>query len=57
MTRFQGISKFFSLVFEPLRRNASFFVFMYVLGVTVNVLELAGKKDAVLTTTCGWSSS
>ena len=48
MTRFQGISRLFSLVFEPLRRNASFFVFMYVLGVTVNVLELAGKKDAAL---------
>lgn len=48
MTRFQGITRFFSLVFEPLRRNASFFVFMYVLGVTVSVLELAGKKDAVL---------
>ena len=45
----QGLSsRLFGLVAEPLRRNTSFFVFMYVLGVVVSVVELPDKPDAKL---------
>ena len=45
----QGLSsRLFGLVAEPLRRNTSFFVFMYVLGVVVSVVELPDKTDAKL---------
>ena len=45
----QGLSsRIFGLVAEPLRRNTSFFVFMYVLGVVVSVVELPDKPDAKL---------
>ena len=45
----QGLSsRLFDLVAEPLRRNTSFFVFMYVLGVVVSVVELPDKPDAKL---------
>ncbi len=48
MTFLHRISKCLALFFEPIRRNASFFVFMYALGVMVSWLELAGRKNAVL---------
>ena len=45
----QGLSsRLFGLVAEPLRRNTSFFVFMYVLGVVVSMVELPDKPDAKL---------
>lgn len=39
------ITKFLSLAFAPIRRNANFFAFMYILGVITALVTLPPKHD------------
>ena len=39
------ITKFLSLAFTPIRRNANFFAFMYILGVITALVTLPPKHD------------
>ncbi len=39
------ITKFFNLVLAPIRRNANFFAFMYILGILTSAVTLPPKHD------------
>ncbi len=39
------ITKFLNIAFAPIRRNANFFAFMYILGVLTSVVTLPPKHD------------
>ena len=39
------ITKFLNLAFEPIRKNANFFAFMYILGVICSVVTLEKNKE------------
>ena len=39
------ITKFLNLAFEPIRRNANFFAFMYILGVLTAIVTLPKRHE------------
>lgn len=46
MNIFSSSGKIFSMAFRPIRVNAAFFVFMYMLGILCAWLTMPGTKDA-----------